>query len=387
MGTRKPTLQDIANKLKVSPASVSRALADNPRISAALRQQVQKAAAELGYVPNAAARALRTSKPDMAALMVPNLSVLRTAGNLDVLQAMDEELGMHGIRLMVASYHQPALVPATMRKVLADPRLAGLLFLTNYITEDLLEIIARSPVPTVLVNAYPERTWEDWDGLYCSGTENLFGAELATRHLITNGHIHIGALVCEPGQRDADLREEGYLEAMEKADLEVNPIHIVRCDFHRGFETGRRAIHRLMASCGDTRPTALFCSSDEIAAGALRGLVEVGLRVPDDVELVGFGNHPLAVGLTPALTTVTHDGAVVGRGATRLFLTLTEGKTIKKAADRQLLQPAELIVRESSGKYGARLAAAGITAAPRRSAATTPPASPRAATTTKSRTA
>ena len=366
MPAKKPTLQDIANRLNISPASVSRALADNPRISAALRQQVQKTAAEVGYVPNAAARALRTSKPDMAALMVPSLSVLRTDGNLDVLQAMDEELGMHGIRLMVASYHQPSLVPLTMRKVLADPRLAGLLFLTNYITEDLLEMVARSPMPTVLVNAYPERTWEDWEGLYASGTENLFGAELATRHLITNGHTAIGALVCEPGQRDADLREEGYLEAMEKADLEVNPSHIVRCDFHRGFETGRRAIHRLMASCGSDRPTALFCSSDEIAAGALRGLVEVGLRVPDDVELVGFGNHPLSVALTPALTTVTHDGATVGRSASRLFVSLVEGKTIRRVEERQMLQPAELIVRESSGKFAGRIQSGEISAPAKR---------------------
>lgn len=354
MGTKKPTLQDIANRLNISPASVSRALADNPRISAGLRQQVQKTAAEIGYVPNAAARALRTSKPDMAALMVPNLSVLRTDGNLDVLQAIDEELGLQGIRMMVASYHQPSLVPATMRKVLADPRLAGLLFLTNYITEELLDMITRSPTPTVLVNAYPERTWEKWDGICVSGTENLFGAELATKHLLANGHERIGALVCEPGQRDADLREEGYLDAMEKADLDVSPNFMVRCDFHRGFETGRRAIHRLMASCGEDRPTALFCSSDEIAAGALRGLMEVGLRVPEDMELVGFGNHPLSVALTPALTTVTHDGVAVGRGASRLFLGLLEGKTPKSASDSQFLQPAELIVRESSGKFAAR---------------------------------
>lgn len=347
MAGKKPTLQDIADRLGISPASVSRALVDNPRISAGLRRQVQKTAAEMGYVPNAAARALRTSRPDMAALMVPNLSVLRTDGNLDVLQAIDEELGQRAIRLMVASYHQPGLVPATMRKVLADPRLAGLLFLTNYITEELLEIIAHSPTPTVLVNAYPERLWEAWPDIHCSGTENLFGAELATMHLLSGGHERIGALVCEPGQRDADLREEGYLAAMEKAELDVDPRHVVRCDFHRGFETGRRAIHRLMASCGDYFPTGLFCSSDEIAAGAMRGLLEVGLRVAEDVELVGFGNHPLSVALTPALSTITHDGVAVGRGAARLFADLLEDR---EPAETHLLQPTELIVRESSGK-------------------------------------
>lgn len=342
---RKPTLQDIAKKLNISPASVSRALQDNPRISQALRTQVQKTAAEMGYVANTAARALRTSKPDMAALMVPNLSVLRIDGNLDVLQAIDEELGLQGIRLQVASYHQPALVPATMRKVLADPRLAGLLFLTNFITEQLLEVITRSPCPSVLVNAYPERSWEKWKGLRTSGTENLYGAELATRHLIANGHTRIGALVCEPGQRDADLREEGYLSAMEGADLEAEPDFMVRCDFFRGFETGCRAIHRLMASCGRRHPTALFCSSDVIAAGALRGLSEVGMRVPDDVEVVGFGNHPLSVAMTPSLSTVTHDGASVGRGAARLFTKLLAGEEPKES---QLLQPAELIIRSSS---------------------------------------
>lgn len=346
MSPRKTRLQDIAERLNVSAASVSRALADNPRISLQLRKKVQQTAAEMGYVPNTAARALRTGKPDMAALMVPSLSVLRISGNLDVLQAIDEELGQQGIRLMVASYHQPSLVPTTMRKVLADPRLAGLLFLTNYITESLLEIIKRSSTPTVLVNAYPERIWEDWKGLYVSGTENFVGAELATKFLLQNGHTKVGAFVCEPGQRDADLREEGFLSAMEQAGIEASPNFIIRCDFLRGFDTGHRAIHRILAS-GERheRPTALFCSSDEIAAGALRGLSEVGLRVPEDIEVIGFGNHPLSVGLNPALTTITHDGATVGRGAARLFLELVSGNEPK---ERQLIQPAELIVRQSA---------------------------------------
>ncbi|CAN5205568.1 LacI family DNA-binding transcriptional regulator [soil metagenome] len=347
MANRRPTLQDIAKKLNVSAASVSRALADNQRISPGLRALVQKTAAEIGYVPNTAARALRTGKPDMAALMVPNLSVLRTDGNLDVLQAMDEEMGQQGIRLLVASYHQPSLVPSTMRKVLADPRMAGLLFLTNYITEQLLEVISRSPTAAVLVNAYPERTWENWEGLYCSGTENLFGADLATKHLIANGHTRIGALVCEPGQRDADLREEGYLDAMKDAGLDTPPNYLVRCDFLRGFETGRRAISRMLTSnTGDQKPTAIFCSSDDIAAGAIRGLADAGVRVPQDMEIVGFGNHPLSVGLTPPVSTVTHDGGAVGRGAARLFLKLLNGEVDQK--ESQLLQPAELIVRESS---------------------------------------
>jgi DNA-binding LacI/PurR family transcriptional regulator len=346
MAQKKPRLQDIAKRLNISPASVSRALADNPRISLALRQQVQKTAAEVGYVPNTAARALRTGKPDMAALMVPNLSVLRTEGNLDVLQAIDEELGLQGIRLLVASYHQPALVPMTMRKVLADPRLAGLLFLTNYITEQLLEIIEKSPTTTVLVNAYPERSWEKWDRIMASGTENLLGAELATMHLIASGHTKIGALVCEPGQRDADLREEGFTHAMTRAELEINPKHLIRCDFMRGVETGRRAIHRLMAACTPIeRPTALFCSSDAIAAGAIRGLGEVGLTVPRDMEVIGFGNHPLAMALNPPLTTVTHDGIAVGRGAARLFLDALSQSASKET---QLLQPAELIIRKST---------------------------------------
>jgi len=343
---RKPTLQDIAKRLNISPASVSRALADNPRISKALRNQVQKVSMELGYVANAAARALRTGKTDMAALMVPSLSVLRTDGNLDVLQAIDDALGLQGIRLLVVPYHAPTLVPATIRKLLADPRLAGFLFMSNFITEALLEAILPTPVATVLVNAYPERSWEKWEGLTTSGTENLIGAELATRHLQKLGHTRIGALLCESGQRDADLREEGFQVAMADAGLELRPKWTLRCDFLRGFETGRRAIHRLAAASGDDRPTAFFCSSDEIAAGALRGLAETGLRVPEQIHIVGFGNHPLSVALNPSLTTVTHDGVAVGRGAARLFLELLETGTTK---EKQLLQPAELIVRESSG--------------------------------------
>jgi LacI family transcriptional regulator len=346
MTTKKPTLQDIAKKLSISAASVSRALANNPRISEGLRRKVQRTALEMGYVPNAAARALRTSKPEMAALMVPNLSVLRMEGNLTVLQAIDEELGLQGIRLQVASYHQTSLVVSTMRKVLADPRLAGLLFLTNFVTEQLLEIVSESPVPTVIVNAYPERSWERWEGIYASGTENLIGAELATRHLIANGHTRIAAFVCEPGQRDSDLREEGYFYAINQSELDIPPEWIVRCDLLRGFETGRCAIHRLIASCGENRPTAIFCSSDSIAAGALRGLREVGLRVPQDIAVVGFGNQPFSVALDPSLTTVTHDGVAVGRGAARLFLQIVQEQGPPK--DRQLLQPAELIVRDSS---------------------------------------
>lgn len=360
MSAKKPRLQDIAKKLNISAASVSRALADNPRISEALRRKVQQTAAEMGYVPNTAARALRTGKPDMAALMVPNLSVLRMGSNLEVLQAIDEELGQQGIRLLVASYHQPSLVPATMRKVLADPRMAGLLFLTNYITEPLLEMIHRASTPAVIVNAYPERSWEKWKGLYASGSENMLGAELATKYLIQNGHTRIGAFVCEPGQRDADLREEGYLQGMKVSSLEVEPRIVIRCDFLRGVETGHRAIHRLLTSVPPAeRPTAIFCSSDEISAGALRGLTEVGLRVPEDMEVIGFGNHPLSVAMRPALTTVTFDSQAVGRGAARLFLSLVEGHEPKEP---QLLQPAELIIRQSTNPTVMRETGAAVEA-------------------------
>ncbi len=346
MPQKKTRLQDIAEKLNISAASVSRALADNPRISLALRKKVQQTAAELGYVPNTAARALRTGKPDMAALMVPNLSVLRMGKNIEVLQAIDEELGQQGIRLLVASYHQPTLVPATMRKVLADPRLAGLLFLTNYITEPLIEIIQRTTTPTVIANAFPERTWENWGNILASGSENQTGAELATKYLIQSGHTRIGAFVCEPGQRDTDLREEGYNFAMEQMDLDITPSHVIRCDYLRGYETGYRAIHRLLTSCSAAeRPTAIFCSSDEIAAGALSGLEEVGLRVPQDIEVIGFGNHPLSIALNPSLTTITYDGVAVGRGAARLFLEAVQGV---KPKEPQLLQPAELIIRKST---------------------------------------
>ncbi len=346
MPQKKTRLQDIAERLNISAASVSRALADNPRISEGLRRKVQQTASEMGYVPNTAARALRTGKPDMAALMVPNLQILRMGDSLDILRAIDEELGQHGIRLLVASYHQPSLVPATMRKVLADPRLAGLLFMTNYITEPLLEIIKSSTTPTVLVGAYPERSWEKWEGVHASGSENLTGAEMATKYLIQHGHTRIGAFVCEPGQRDADLREEGFQQAMELMDIPCDPRYIIRCDFLRGFETGYRAVHRLLTACPpNERPTAIFCSSDEIAAGALRGLQEVGLSVPDDIEVIGYGNHPLAVALNPALTTITYDGNAVGRGAARLFLNLVEGA---KGKDSQLLQPSELIIRKST---------------------------------------
>lgn len=346
MATRKPTLQDIAKKLSISTASVSRALADNPRISRQLRQKVQDTAREIGYVPNSAARALRSSKPDVAALMVPNLGVLKMEGALDILQAIDHELGVHGLRLQIASYHQVPLVAATTRKLMSDPRMAGLLFLTDYVTEQLIEIVGSSPIPTVLVNAYPERNWEKWEGIYCSGTENLVGSELATRHLLANGHTRIAALVCDPGQRDADLREEGYHYAMKDAGVKVRPEYVVRCDFLRGFETGRAAIHRLIAATGEKRPTALFCSSDSIAAGAMRGLAEVGLKVPQDMAVVGFGNQEFSNALQHTLTTVTHDGAAVGRGAARLFLHLVfeEGEP----PSPMIQQPAELLVRESS---------------------------------------
>ncbi len=347
MATRRPTLQDIADKLKISTASVSRALADNPRISKSLRMKVKKTAQQMGYVPNIAARALRTGKADMAALMVPNLNALRIDGNLDVLQALDEELAQQGIRIVVSSYHQPSLVLMTMRKLQADPRLAGFLFLTNFVTEELLEAISSNDgAPTVIVNAFPERHWEKWDQFVACGTENLAGAKLATSHLISLGHEKIGALVCEPGQRDADLREEGFLAAMEEEELKINQDWVVRCDFLRGFETGRRAIHRLSAVSRDF-PTALFCSSDIIGAGALRGLNEIGKRVPEDVALIGFGNHPLSVALHPPLSTVTHDGAAVGRSAAQLFLRLQKGQAVEEL---QLIQPAELIVRESSGQ-------------------------------------
>jgi DNA-binding LacI/PurR family transcriptional regulator len=324
---------------------------DGPvRISPATRDAVAQWAVRLGYQPNYAARSLRRRRSNVITLLVWRLSSAyfteialgvraaaeRSGYEVNVVDAgpVDAEVrALHHVRtgasdgVLVATGYHTTRGPAV--KALRDLAEHG---------APLVMLLDRSPDPRI-----PSIRIDD-----------DLGAYMATQHLVSLGHRRIGHISILGGRLHDDdgspmfERYRGYLRALDEAGLVADPQAVVQ---GAGLMAGGRASAlELLARFPDpkTRPSAVFVYNDLVAIGVLRGLYEAGVRVPNDMAIVGFHGLELGEYTTPSLTSVEHKRAQLGEMGANLLLELIAGKTTADAAGEQVL-PVELLVRESCG--------------------------------------
>lgn len=328
------TLNDVAARAGVSPATVSRCLNDPDSVRKDKRNRVMKAVDALGYVPHGAARALASRRSNMIGAVFPSLDSTLFGGMLDALQA---EVAKSGYTLVVAS------TGFDLEKEVEDVRnllVSGVDALTlvggahDPRTYDLIE---RKGVPFVLNWAATS------DKRYPSiGFDNRSAAAQVTQYLLDLGHTRFG-MIC--GFRDnndrAAMRHRGVVETLAKSGLAMNPAHVVERPF--SADDGREAFRLMMRD--DDRPTAVICGSDPFAYGALFEAQSLGIDVPGDVSITGFDDMWLAAHIRPTLTTVQTPRREIGREVGRYLLAKLGNEDVADPAPLET----RLIVRQSTG--------------------------------------
>jgi DNA-binding LacI/PurR family transcriptional regulator len=332
-----PTLEQVAALAGVSRATVSRVVNGSPKVSPALRAQVERAVAKLGYVPNRAARSLVTRRADSVALVVsePHTRFLSEPFFAGMVRGVSAALAETGIQLLLLVAHD---LPdrGRLERYVAGGHVDGVLLASLHNDDPLPGVLERAGVPAVLVG----RPAGTGPASYVDA-DNRGGARQAVDHLARQGRRRIATITGPQDMGVGQDRLDGYRDGLRAAGLAGGDDLVEAGDFTE--EGGAAAMGRLLERPG--RPVdAVFAASDLMAAGALWTLRVAGRRVPDDVAVVGFEDSAVARYTQPPLTTVRQPIEEMGRQATRLLLAKVAGE----AAGMHLILDVELVVRAST---------------------------------------
>lgn len=345
--TPRVSMTDVARRAGVSQKTVSRVVNDEPHVTEAIRAKVQAAIEELGFRPNAAARALVTRRNQRIGMVTPSTSLY---GPASILDGVDGALRGSGYHLSVAR---------TQGNGVADLQAA----IDELVTQDIAGLVLSEPIDLghpdlriphglpVLSFGSPKagspRAGSPTPGATDAdarpdelvlGADETAGARSAVEHLLALGHHTVHHLGGTEGWSATARRIAGWRAALSDAGVEAPPV--VHGDWtpRSGYEAARELLRRAGV-------TAIFAANDHMAIGAIRAVEQAGLRVPEDVSIVGFDDAPEAEFLSTPLTTVRQDFAEVTRLAVHRLVGTIEGRP---PAERHRLIPAQLIVREST---------------------------------------
>lgn len=327
-------MKEVARAAQVSVATVSHVINGTRFVSPALAERVQEAMRGLGYTPDATARSLRVRRTQTIGLVIPDNSNPFFA---QLAQVIEEEGFEAGYTTILGNSTEQAERERRYVETLVSKRVDGLIAaLSRDDDGSLAAILGPSRIPLVVIDRDVRMPGAD-----VVVYDNAGGARAATRHLLELGHVHIGCIAGPADVRPAAERVEGFRGALREAGLALQEEHVVEGDFH--YDGGRSAAARLLDESDGL--TAIVAGNDLMAAGAMRLLAERGLRVPEDVSVVGFDDAPLAEMVSPALTTVRQPLQAMAQTAVSLLLERIAGTD--GGVQRRVL-PTELVVRGST---------------------------------------
>ena len=336
------TLREIATRTGVSVSTVSRVLNGHSGVSSEVRERVLETAGELDYTPNAAARTLVLKRSHLIAV------VIRTGDDREfehpfyqvVLDGIKHHATKRGYDLYILSHAGEIYGDDSDYFVTRVRRHQAEGAVVMGVREKDIEELVKMELPVVTVDFEPTGKLEKKVGFVQS--DNYAGAEQATTHLVSLGRKRIayiaGELYTAPGMK----RLAGYRNALERADMPFRDEYVVEGDFTS--ESGCKAMKKLLAL--EERPDAVFVACDMMALGAIRAAHDLGLRIPEDVAIVGFDDIHFASLSVPALTTIRQRKEEIGEKACEALIDLIEGR---RAEPPRVTLPVDLVVRESCG--------------------------------------
>ncbi len=341
----KVTIHEVARRAGVSTKTVSRVINRQGEITEETRARVQAVIDELGYRPNILARSLVSRRSNMLGVVTWGLNYYAPSRIVVGIEQRSSELGFSLFLHLIS--HPTDVGAEDILNTLADHRVEGIIWAIPEVGEnhDWIRRESLNTLPPIVFLNAPSRP-----GLDSVAVDNCRGGALAAQHLIEQGCRKIGLIQGPPGWWEAGERFSGWQEALHRAGLEALPHRIVQAEW--SVEAGWQAMRRLLEQAPEV--DGVFCSSDDIALGALSAAMQAGRRVPTDLALVGFDNIPQSAYFHPPLTTVDQPLARTGRAAVDLLLERIAyrraGKeTAGEDASALALEP-RLVVRASSNR-------------------------------------
>jgi DNA-binding LacI/PurR family transcriptional regulator len=330
--SRQITIKDIARHLGVSSATVSLALNNAPGVNEETRRRVKEHAERLRYRPNASARAITTGRTYLIAVVVARLT---DSFFQEIVQGIENVAYRNGYDVIVNTVGDGSQPESVFIERLIGRRIDGLIGWNGLPSTAGLARLDEAEVPVLLL--LPET--QGARPQLCM--DNRLGGRLAAVHLLALGHRRI--LFVGGDDIHSDLRAEGAAAALAEQGLTLSYCRLPGM-FVKDMAEVAHTHFRERLRRGDWEHTALFCSMDVLAVGAYRALAEAGLRVPQDVSVVGFDDMRWTSLLTPPLTTVHQPQVSQGEAAMQMLTALMEGQNVPNRS----LQP-RLVIRESTG--------------------------------------
>ncbi len=329
------SIKDIARAANVSHPTVSRALSHSPLVKGETAERIRQIAASMGYRPSAIARSLATKKTRTIGVVVTSIADPFIA---DVVSGIEETANDHGYSVFLANSNANPDREVKVVHSFHERRVDGIIVTASRVGALYVPLLSGLKVPIVLINnQHPD---EPDEFIYSVMIDNIKASTQVMKHLIGLGHRRIAYIGDQAGFQSDTERFAGYRQALAFAGYPFLPELVVHGDGKP--EGGRQAMEKLLAL--PMHPTAVFCYNDMSALGALRALYRHGIKVPDDISLVGFDDLSIASYTSPLLTTVSQPKQQMGRMAMETMLKLLSGVDTKA----NIKVEGELIIREST---------------------------------------
>ncbi|MGO8718070.1 MAG: LacI family DNA-binding transcriptional regulator [Acidobacteriaceae bacterium] len=337
--TRRPRRMDIrtvASHARVSIATVSRTINHIPTVDPAMAKRVWKAIEELNYFPNTQARALVSGKSHILGLIV---SEITNPFFPELIQRFEECAVDHGYEILITSTnYDPKRMASCVRRMI-ERKVDGVAVMTFGIEEPLLDQLAKQKIPLVYVDSRPRAPQA-----MTLNVDYRHGIWQGVQHLAVLGHRKIAFISGPLTLHTAQLRKQAFLDSLKQIGIAPNLSWLIEGD--HSLEGGMRGMGKLLKL--DDVPTAILCSNDMTAIGVMHAILDAGLRVPEDISVIGFDDIHIAEFTYPPLTTIRMSCRDLAQGAVSVLSAGLENAPNEKNG-RNLTIPTELIVRRTTG--------------------------------------
>ncbi|MFO7672407.1 MAG: LacI family DNA-binding transcriptional regulator [Lutibacter sp.] len=338
--TKKTTIYDIAKKLNITAATVSRALNNNPKISDATRKLVLETAEKLNYKQNTLALALKSGKSNNVGVIVPRIN---SAFFASVIRGIEDELHPEGYQVIICQTHNNEGLEIEKINTLMNAQVDGILMSISTIDIEKKESFNRLLKKNIPIVFFDRK--KNIEGVSCVTINDFEGGYKATKHLIDQGCKRIAHLSIDRLFEIYKDRFLGYKQALLDHGLEFDESMVI--ETKSDVEEGRLATLELLNM--KNRPDAIFSASDFSALGAIQEIKANGFKIPEDICVVGFGNEPFTKFMELSISTVDQFPLEMGKIAAKVFLEQVNNKQNLKIEKKVVLKP-ELLIRKSSVK-------------------------------------
>lgn len=333
------TLKDIAEKLNMSVATVSRAVNNKEYVKEETRQRVLEALEEYNYVPNEVARSLKLQSTKTIAVILPDIC---EAFFGEIIKGIDQIVSPKGYTIIVADTNENKENEEKYLALLQQKRIDALVFATVDLSGCNVKKYLPS-LPVIFIDNIPEL-----EGVDSVTIDNVQASSMAVDYLVGQGHDRIAAIIGSVKETTGYARREGYLTALGRHGIPVDE-HLIQYGNYKEND-GFRCMEKLIQNIGEHPFTSVYVTSEKMTFGAIKALREYGLRVPEDISLVGFDVQDKAQLISPSITTIRQPENLIGSRVGELLLRRLEEKEEEQRVPQQILLRPSIVVGQSVKK-------------------------------------